>query len=66
MMHLVLLLKSQGITDLVLDLRYNGGESVQTATRLASMITGQFSRSNIFSRIITATIAIIIPIIFSK
>ncbi|MGL2988291.1 S41 family peptidase [Flavobacterium sp. RSSA_27] len=36
-------LKSQGITDLVLDLRYNGGGSVQTATRLASMITGQFT-----------------------
>lgn len=36
-------LKSQNITDLVLDLRYNGGGSVQTATRLASMITGQFS-----------------------
>lgn len=33
-------LKSQNITDLVLDLRYNGGGSVQTATRLASMITG--------------------------
>ncbi|OAB28859.1 C-terminal processing protease CtpA/Prc, contains a PDZ domain [Flavobacterium fryxellicola] len=36
-------LKSQGATDLVLDLRYNGGGSVQTATRLASMITGQFT-----------------------
>lgn len=36
-------LKSQGITDLVLDLRYNGGGSVQTATRLASMITGSFT-----------------------
>lgn len=36
-------LKSQGITDLVLDLRYNVGGSVQTATRLASMITGQFT-----------------------
>jgi carboxyl-terminal processing protease len=34
--------KSQGITDLVLDLRYNGGGSVETATHLASMITGQF------------------------
>lgn len=33
-------LKSQGITDLVLDLRYNGGGSVQTSARLASMITG--------------------------
>ncbi len=36
-------LKSQGVTALVLDLRYNGGGSVQTATRLASMITGQFT-----------------------
>lgn len=36
-------LKSAGITDLVLDLRYNGGGSVQTATRLASMITGQYT-----------------------
>lgn len=36
-------LKSQGITDLILDLRYNGGGSVQTATRLASMITGSFT-----------------------
>ena len=36
-------LKSQGITDLILDLRYNGGGSIQTATRLASMITGQFT-----------------------
>ena len=36
-------LKSQGITDLVLDLRYNGGGSIQTSTRLASMITGGFT-----------------------
>ena len=35
-------LKNEGVTDLVLDLRYNGGGSVLTATRLASMITGQF------------------------
>lgn len=36
-------LKTQGITDFVLDLRYNSGGSVLTATRLASMITGQFT-----------------------
>jgi len=36
-------LKAQGATELVLDLRYNSGGSVQTATRLASMITGQFN-----------------------
>lgn len=36
-------LKSAGITDLVLDLRYNGGGSVLTATRLASMITGNYT-----------------------
>jgi carboxyl-terminal processing protease len=42
-------LKSQGVTDLVLDLRYNSGGSVQTATRLASMITGQFT-DQVFSK----------------
>jgi len=36
-------LRDQQITDLVLDLRYNGGGSVLTATRLASMITGDFT-----------------------
>lgn len=36
-------LKSQQITDLVLDLRYNSGGSIATATRLASMITGQYT-----------------------
>lgn len=32
--------KAENITDLVLDLRYNGGGSVQSAIYLASMITG--------------------------
>lgn len=36
-------LKGAGITHLILDLRYNGGGSVNVATRLASMITGQFN-----------------------
>lgn len=35
--------KADGVTDLVLDLRYNGGGAVETATDLASMITGQFN-----------------------
>ena len=41
--------KGQGISHLVLDLRYNSGGSVDTATRLASMITGQFN-NQIFSK----------------
>ena len=40
---------SEGATDLVLDLRYNGGGSVQTATYLASMVTGQFN-GQLFAR----------------
>lgn len=36
-------LKAAGVSDLILDLRYNGGGSVRTATDLAAMITGQFA-----------------------
>lgn len=36
-------LKAAGVTELVLDLRYNGGGSVRTATYLGSMVTGQFN-----------------------
>lgn len=41
--------KNAGITDLILDLRYNGGGNVETAVDLASMITGQFE-NEIFIR----------------
>lgn len=40
--------EANGVTELVLDLRYNGGGSVRTATDLGSMITGQFE-GEIFS-----------------
>jgi C-terminal processing protease CtpA/Prc len=35
--------KADGISNLILDLRYNGGGSVETAIDLSSMITGQFN-----------------------
>ncbi|MEN8186133.1 MAG: S41 family peptidase [Bacteroidota bacterium] len=34
--------KNEGVTDLVLDFRYNPGGSVQSAIYLAGMVTGQF------------------------
>lgn len=42
-------LSAAGVNELVLDLRYNGGGSVQTAAYLASMITGQFN-GQLFAR----------------
>jgi carboxyl-terminal processing protease len=39
----IIQLKSQNITHLILDLRYNGGGSVQTAGYLGTMLTGQFN-----------------------
>ena len=44
-----LTLKNDGITDLIIDLRYNGGGSVRTAIYLSSMITGQFN-DQLFAR----------------
>ncbi len=35
--------KNDGVTDLVLDLRYNPGGSIRTSSYLASMVTGQFT-----------------------
>jgi len=35
-------LKASGVNELILDLRYNGGGSVESAVDLASMITGQY------------------------
>lgn len=41
--------QSEGIDHLVLDLRYNGGGSVQTATYLAGMITGTYTSQVFYS-----------------
>tara|TARA_B110000003_G_scaffold53347_1_gene53119 strand:+ start:70421 stop:71875 length:1455 start_codon:yes stop_codon:yes gene_type:complete len=41
--------KSENITDLIIDLRYNGGGKVSTATYLGGMITGQFN-GQLFSK----------------
>ncbi len=41
--------QSENITDLIIDLRYNGGGRVSTATYLGGMVTGQFN-GQLFSR----------------
>jgi C-terminal processing protease CtpA/Prc len=41
--------KNQGVNELIVDLRYNGGGSVRMCIELASMITGQFA-GEIFSK----------------
>ncbi|WP_420553573.1 S41 family peptidase [Tenacibaculum aiptasiae] len=41
--------KNDAIDDLIIDLRYNGGGSVQTAVYLGSMVTGQF-KDELFSK----------------
>ncbi len=38
-------MKTDGVGDLVLDLRYNGGGSVETAIALGQMVTGNFTGS---------------------
>ncbi len=43
--------KNEGITDLIVDLRYNGGGLVRTATYLASMISGQPATNVFFQEI---------------
>lgn len=53
--------KNDNIDDLILDLRYNGGGSVYTATALASMITGdktgQVFTKNVYNPDITSIIS---------
>ncbi|MFT7073103.1 MAG: C-terminal processing protease CtpA/Prc [Patiriisocius sp.] len=41
--------QSEGIQHLVLDLRYNGGGSVETAVDLSAMITGQFNNQTFYT-----------------
>ncbi|MGJ8550206.1 S41 family peptidase [Winogradskyella wichelsiae] len=42
--------RAAGVSELVIDLRYNGGGSVQTAAYLGSMVTGQFT-GEIYSKL---------------
>ncbi|MCM5662863.1 S41 family peptidase [Galbibacter mesophilus] len=43
--------KAEGINELILDLRYNGGGSVLTAALLASMIDGNRSTNTVFANL---------------
>ncbi|MDR2652401.1 MAG: hypothetical protein LBC68_08835 [Prevotellaceae bacterium] len=40
--------KSEGVNNIIVDLRYNSGGSIVSATRLASMIVSPFSASDVF------------------
>jgi C-terminal processing protease CtpA/Prc len=42
--------QSENINELVIDLRYNGGGSVQTAAYMGSMVTGQYT-GDVFSKL---------------
>jgi len=42
--------KSANINELVIDLRYNGGGSIQTAVYMGSMVTGQFT-GDVYSKL---------------
>ncbi len=44
--------KNENITELVLDLRYNGGGSIYTTMHLASMIYGKATSEDIFGKIL--------------
>jgi C-terminal processing protease CtpA/Prc len=44
--------EKEGIDDLILDLRYNGGGRVEIARRLASRITGKVTKGKVFTRCI--------------
>jgi carboxyl-terminal processing protease len=41
-------LQQQGVTELILDLRYNSGGSVASATKLAAVLAGNFNAGNKF------------------
>lgn len=44
--------KNENVTELVLDLRYNGGGSIYTTIHLASMIYGKATNEDIFGKIL--------------
>lgn len=45
-------MRSTGVDDLVIDLRYNGGGLVSTARRLASYVNGPRTRDQVFARLL--------------
>ena len=45
-------IRQQGATELILDLRYNGGGRVSTATHLASLVTGATQAGKLFTSLV--------------
>ena len=50
MKYVIQQFKAEGITDLILDLRFNNGGSVELARYLAASIAGTSHRSDVFMR----------------
>jgi carboxyl-terminal processing protease len=58
-------IRAAGATDLILDLRYNGGGRIATATALASLIAGASNNGKVFTQLIHNDLKISLNSVFN-